>query len=305
MAALGAWLMWVGWLCGLLAVLNWWKAETHRVAVRTALLPEPGKTEKRDSDQLPAWLLRAASTLADRAQMLTLGGDLERWNRLLVLAGRPRGLTAPLFGGLRLLFVAIGLIWGNLLGLLGLPFFTPILLAAAGYFGPVLWLQGRARTRQSQIGRALPDFLDTVACALEAGGVGLDQAMERALPYFSGPLAEELQRLLQEVSLGTPRREALQRLLDRTACRELELLVQALIQAETIGAPLAGAFSIQAESIRVHRAQSARETAARIETKLTGVGTLVLAPISLLFILALLALNLFYNPAFDGWRSLW
>jgi tight adherence protein C len=306
MSALGLLLMWSGWGFGLAAVLTWWKAERHRVAVRSSLLPDQEKTlQPVRPKKLPAWLLRAAESMADRAGSLTLSGDLERWERQLILAGRPYELTASVFSGLRLVLVAFGLLGGNLLALLGFPFVTPVLLSAAGYFGPVLWLQGRAQARQARIGKALPDFLDTVACALEAGGVGLDQAVERTLPYFDGPLSEELGRYQQEIALGTPRRQALERLLNRTACRELEILVQALIQAETIGAPVAQAFNIQAEAIRTQRAQTARDAAAKAETKLTSVGTLVLAPISLVFILALLVLNLFYNPAFSGWRSMW
>lgn len=313
-------LLWGGWLCGLLALLTWWKAEKHRVAVRTALMrardgpgnreppcgpPTKAHVQVARTPALPGWLLRAADSLADRAGNLTLGGDLERWERLLTLAGRPYWLTAHLLGGLRLVATTAGLIFGNLLSLIGFPLLTPVILAGAGYFGPLLWLQGRARERQARIGRSLPDFLDTVACALEAGGLGLDQALERAVIHFEGPLPEEIGRLLQETALGMPRRLALQGLLDRTACRELELLAQALMQAEAIGAPVARAFGIQAEAIRSYRAQGAREAAARVESKLTGIGTLVLAPISLLFILALLVLNLFYNPAFTGWRSMW
>lgn len=306
MALIGAALLWGGWICGLLAVLTWWMGEKHRVAVRTALLPGPPETQARsDRQELPGWLMRSAEALAERAGSLTLSGDADHWERLLVLAGRPFNLTAPLFGGVRLVLVTGGLVGGNLLALLGVPWVTPILLALGGYFWPVIWLRGRLQTRQSHIGKALPDFLDTVACALEAGGLGLDQAIERTLVYFHGPLAEEFGRVQQETALGMPRREALQRLLDRTACHELELLVQALIQAESIGAPVARAFGIQAEAIRTQRAQTARDAAAKAESKLTGVGTLVLAPISLVFILALLALNLFFNPAFSGWKSAW
>lgn len=305
MAMLGGALLWGGWLCGLLAFLAWRKAELHRVAVRTALLPGKEKPEGKSARRLPNWLLQAAESLSERGAALALSGDRERWERLLVLAGYPYALTAPLFAGLRLVLVTAGLIGGNLLVFLGLPPLTPVLLSVAAYFGPALWLRGRARSRQAQIARVLPDFLDTVACTLEAGGVGLDQALGRVAAYFDGPLAEELRRVQQELALGVPRREALQGLLRRTDCRELELLVQALVQAETIGSPVAEAFNIQAEAIRTHRAQNAREQAAKVESKLTGISTLLLAPISLAFILALLVLNLVYNPAFSGWRSVW
>ena len=168
---------------------------------------------------------------------------------------------------------------------------------------PALWLQTRARERQRQIGRDLPDFLDAVACALQAGGLGLDQAMERVVQFTKGPLHDEIDLLLQEMALGVPRREALTRLEQRTDCRELHLVVQALAQADRVGASVSGAFRIQAESVRNYRSQRAREAAARMESVLTGFSG-VLGLLALLFILALLVLNVLYNPAFAGWRSM-
>lgn len=299
-------LLWGGWLCGLLSLLAWWKADRRRTKVRAALVPAGGAGHRhQQGPTLPAWLIRLAEQLAGRGAALALSGDDERLDRLLTLAGRPYHLTPQLFTGCRLLLATAGLLVGNLLGLLGLPFLTPVLLAAAGYWGPSLWLKGRADERQRQIGRALPDFMDTVACALEAGGLSLEQALAKTAEYFRGPLGEELARVQQELALGAARQAALKGLLDRTDCRELDLLVQALLQAEGIGAPVARAFSIQAESLRNMRGQAAREAAARAESKLTVIGTLVLAPVSLLFILALMVLNLFYNPAFSGFRSMW
>lgn len=304
MATVAGVLLWTGWVCALGSLLCWWAAERRRVAVWAPLNPAE-KVAAAKVKRLPAWLQRAAESLAERAAQMSFSGDMGQWERLLALAGRPYELTAPVFVGLRLVLVAAGLIFGNLLAFLGLGLIVPIGLALAGYFGPVLWLRSRAAGRQAAIGRALPDFLDTVACALEAGALGLDQALERVVPHFDGPLAEELGLMLSQQRLGTPRQQALVGLLQRTECRELELVIQALLQAERIGAPVADAFRIQADSVRTYRAQRARETAARVETKLTGIGTVVLAPISLLFILGLLVLNVIYNPAFGGWRSVW
>ena len=302
MALLGAVCLWSGWSCGLLALLCWRRAEKHRGAVRTALCPAPGAVKKAEA-RLPAWLLRMADALAGRAAGLSLTGDRQCWQRTLTLAGRPYGLDARLFGGLRLVSVTAAVLAGNLLLVLGI---TPVLaigLIVGSYFVPALWLQTRARERQRQIGRDLPDFLDAVACALQAGGLGLDQAMERVVQFTKGPLHDEIDLLLQEMALGVPRREALTRLEQRTDCRELHLVVQALAQADRVGASVSGAFRIQAESVRNYRSQRAREAAARMESVLTGFSG-VLGLLALLFILALLVLNVLYNPAFAGWRSM-
>lgn len=81
----------LGWLCGLLALLAWWKAEKHRVAVRTALQAEEPTEATEEKPQLPSWLLRAAESMASRSGRMMLSGDQKRWERLLVLAGTPTG----------------------------------------------------------------------------------------------------------------------------------------------------------------------------------------------------------------------
>lgn len=303
MALMGSLALWGGWACGLYSLLLWWRAERHRVTVRTTLLPPTTKASAPER-RLPALLLRMADGLADRAAGLALAGDRQKWEHTLSLAGRPYGLTVRLFGGVRLVLVLAALIAGNLLLALG---FSPVvlpLLVIAGYMGPAVWLKGKAQTRQAEIGRQLPDLLDTVACTLEAGGLGLDQAMERVAGHFRGPLYDEVRSLLAEIGLGVPRREAMEHMRQRTACRELDAVLRALVQADVVGASVVTAFTLQAESIRTYRAQRAREVAARVETSLLCFGG-VLGFLSLLFILALLVLNYLYNPAFAGWRSMW
>ena len=63
---------------------------------------------------------------------------------------------------------------------------------------------------------ALPDTLDQMTIAVEAG-LGFDAAMAKAARGGKGPLAEELIRVLQDMSIGRTRRESFVELERRTS----------------------------------------------------------------------------------------
>ena len=67
------------------------------------------------------------------------------------------------------------------------------------YFLPdlLLYSRGQERSRRSQL--ELPDTLDQMTIAVEAG-LGFESAMARAGANGKGPLAEELVRTLQDIA---------------------------------------------------------------------------------------------------------
>lgn len=140
-------------------------------------------------------------------------------------------------------------------------------LGVLGSFVPDLILDARARRRQNEIGRDLPEALDLLAITVEAG-LGLEQAVEVVLENLTGPLAEELGRMLREIELGVSRRGALTALRDRTDVEELSAFVVALIQADQTGAAIAGVLKVQADQVRLKRRQKAREKAAQTPVKI-------------------------------------
>jgi hypothetical protein len=64
-----------------------------------------------------------------------------------------------------------------------------------GYFTPDLLLYSRGQERQDAIDKALPDTLDQMTIAVEAG-MGFDGAMARVAENGKGVLAEELTRMV-------------------------------------------------------------------------------------------------------------
>jgi tight adherence protein C len=193
-------------------------------------------------------------------------------NRLLNAAGRPFALTADEFVVLRYAFgVAAGAV-AVLPGLLRLTSLTTsaVLIALAaliGYFAPLVYVRSVAGRRRTAIARALPDALDLLQIAVEAG-LSLEAAMTRVAAKHRSPLAEEFTRVLQETRLGRPRLEALEEMVVRCQVEDLSSFVQAVIQSQQLGTPIATILRIQAAEIRQRRLVKAQLTGARASLKM-------------------------------------
>jgi tight adherence protein C len=161
-----------------------------------------------------------------------------------------------------------------------------LITAAAGYYGPVLYVENRRRRRREALLKPFPNALDLLVSSVEAG-LGLDAAlrcvateMETAAPL----LAHELQRTNQEFTAGVPRLEALRRLDDRTGLTEMTSLVNVLVQAERYGTGVGRALRAHADLTRHKRMLAAEGRAARVAPKLTIVTVVLIMP-SLLTVL--------------------
>lgn len=150
---------------------------------------------------------------------------------------------------------------------LGPVFLWAIMGGTIGYFLPDLWVARKGEARQEEIRRTLPETIDLMAIAVQAG-MGLEGAVDLVARKLPGPLGEELHRMLQEIQLGSSRRQALQKLRDRTEIGELSTFAMALIQADTIGSPVSEVLQTHASEMRLLRRQRARETAAKLPVKL-------------------------------------
>ena len=127
--------------------------------------------------------------------------------------------------------------------------------------------RARGRTRQADIERAFPSVLDQLTICVEAG-LGLDAAIARSAETGSGPLAEELSRVLQDVRLGASRQEALEALVARTDVLDIRHFVVAIGQANRYGVAVADALRAQALDARQRRTARAEERAQKMSVKL-------------------------------------
>lgn len=190
----------------------------------------------------------------------------------LELAGKPNNWGAAEFSGVR---IFAGLILGVLIFLITLvsqqPFVTSMaasgLFAAIGFFLPLLWLRSKTRSRQDEIVKSLPDALDLLTITVEAG-MGFDGAIQKVAEKWSNELSKGFSKVVQEMRLGIPRREAL-RNMDRTmGVPDVTTFVAAIIQAETLGVSIAKILRVQSEQMRVKRRQRAEEKANQAPIKM-------------------------------------
>jgi tight adherence protein C len=142
-----------------------------------------------------------------------------------------------------------------------------VLLPAMGFMFPSVRLQRKIRTRAEAIFKDLPDIVDMLAIAVEAGS-GFESALHIVCENFDSPLTEELSTALQEMEFGLPRKQALQQLRDRVDIDVVRTLVLALLQADALGIPIGRVLKSQATEVRARRRAWAREKAAKLPIKI-------------------------------------
>ncbi len=139
--------------------------------------------------------------------------------------------------------------------------------AALGYFFPLLWIRSKISRRQDGIIKALPDALDLLTIAVEAG-LGFDQAMGKVYEKWDNDLAIAFGRVLREIQLGKLRREALRDMSDRMGVPDVTSFVAAVIQADQLGVSMTKILRVQSDQMRVKRRQRAQEKAHQAPVKM-------------------------------------
>ncbi len=142
-----------------------------------------------------------------------------------------------------------------------------LLLPMMGYMLPQARLKRAIRTRADAIFKDLPDIVDMLAIAVEAGS-GFEAALSIVCQNFASPLTDELSTALQEMELGLPRKQSLQQLRDRVDIDVVRTLILALLQADALGIPIGRVLKSQAIEVRARRRAWAREKAAKLPIKI-------------------------------------
>ena len=156
--------------------------------------------------------------------------------------------------------------------------------AAAVAVMPLYWLRLRLMGRKKAILKALPDAVDLIVTTVEAG-MSLDGALAEVGGQTRGPLGEELKLAIRETALGRSRRDALQRLNERTDVPELRTFIQSIIQAEQTGIPIGQVLRTQAQQVRLKKRQRAEAEAQRAPVKMVVVLVTMVLPSMLLMVM--------------------
>ncbi len=212
----------------------------------------------------------------------------------LTHAGRPWRLNAEQFLGLQVLAGLSGAIAGLYVTLLLLrsagAAIVPLLTLIGAYM-PLYWLRSRAAERQRTIGQEMPEALEILSISVQAG-LGFDSAVGHLVERRSGPLAEELDRFLRELRVGVPRRLAFEQLVTRNPSDELQVVVNALAQAQELGVPIADTLDEQADEMRERRIRRAREEGGKASPKISLVTAMIIAPSAMLLMAAVVAFHI-------------
>lgn len=189
---------------------------------------------------------------------LTLAGDPFSLSTFLIIWGAAIVLLPAIY----LLLVRIG---GGGFGAMQWLVLTAVIVL--GSYVPNVWLKAKAKQRQKNILKSLPDAIDLLTTSVEAG-LGIDAALGQVGEKVKGPIAVELRRVLREMAMGSARRDALRAFADRTQLTDIQQFVNAVVQAEQMGVTLGQVIRVQADQMRVKRRQRAQEQAYKAPVKM-------------------------------------
>lgn len=222
-----------------------------------------------------AQTLEKAAPLLSRPVMPTNVEEQSKLRSKLVSAGYRRESAPVLFLACKTLGGLAGCALASLYAMGANKEFGDVVYWAVGGLGvgfilPQFWLSSVIRKRTEAIRNGMPDSLDLMVVAVEAG-LGLDAAILRVSDEMGNvhpALAEEFQIATVETQMGVPRSEALMKMAERTAVQEMKALVAVIVQAEKLGTSIAKALRNQAEALRTKRRQKAEERAQKTAVKL-------------------------------------
>jgi len=121
--------------------------------------------------------------------------------------------------------------------LIGKMLFAVVAAVIAGLF-PLMMVMRLRRKRMGLFAEQLPDALDLIRAALQAGH-GFLSALQVVAEEFPDPIAAELTEVAEEIRLGLTVREALQHLVERMEDPNLPILATGVVITQEVGGNLA------------------------------------------------------------------
>lgn len=228
------------------------------------------------------------------SRLIDTPGRRSRFETALARAGFPGGWTVDQLLSIKVLatfFTAILMILMWMANPGGGVLLFGVALTVGVFFLPELLLYNTALKRREQVDLGLPDTLDQMSIAVQAG-LGFDSAMLRVARNGKGVLAEELVRTMQDIQVGQTRRNAYEDLARRTGSTPLRRFTRTIIQAEAYGIPLADVLNAQADELRITRRQNAERKAMEIPVKVVFPLILCILPVIFIVIMGPAAINI-------------
>lgn len=208
---------------------------------------------------------------------------------LLAQAGLEHILTPGQWRGLRL---AAALALAGLAGAGALtlaPAGTTALQGAVagllvGWLVPGQWLERRRRERQAALRSALPGLVDHLNLGL-AGGLNIRQSIALAAQADDGPLAQLLRQIDSALAVGASLHAAVQGALTGVEPGPVRLVLEGLVDAETLGTQYREALQEQSRFVQAMDRQEMQQRLNALPLKLMVVSLVFFMPA--VFIVAL------------------
>ena len=236
----------------------------------------------------------AMERLGARLRDLHRSGMVVSLSKKIRSAGSPRGWTVERVLAAKLIG-AVGLGGLMVLRFAGSPSpFNGVLVVGAGLFGYFLpdgLLDAKVNARQDAVRREVASVIDQLAVMVRAG-LSIDAAVVRIAQSGQGALADELQRVVQDMRVGVGRLDALAAMAERVDIPELRGFVAALTQADRLGVPVSDTLRVQAEEMRVKQQQAAEEQAMKLPVKILFPMVLCILPVLFIVLLGPSALRI-------------
>lgn len=163
--------------------------------------------------------------------------------------------------------------------------------AVIAFIIPLSFIRTKGDQRRKKVKRSLPDFLDLLYVSVEAG-LAFDMALKKTIDKMPGPLSEEVNKALEEMSRGRNRQDALRGMAGRTGVEELSYFVTSIIQTEQLGSNIANMLKIQSTTMRQKRRQRAEEAAMKLSVKMLFPLVFFIFPSLFIVILGPAAINI-------------
>jgi tight adherence protein C len=232
----------------------------------TAGMPEEGEARKK----------REFKIIQRVGDLMPVSTDESSMTRtMLTHAGYRSDNAVKIYYGIRLLSTAgmalLGLTLRNVVSdSPSIHVIFPLGMALGGFILPNFMLEKKIKKRLETLRLALPDALDLMVIAVEAG-LGLDQAIQYVATELRNAhkeLTEEFVQTNLEMRAGKRRMDALKNLGERAGEPELKKLTAILIQNDRFGTSIAESLRQHSDYMRVRRRQEAEERAAKVGVKL-------------------------------------
>ncbi len=178
--------------------------------------------------------------------------------------------------------------------------FAVLMAIAAGYIGPEFILRSKIGKVKDEIVRLLPDAVDLLGLCVNAGldfMMALKWVVEKSADSV---IIREMNNILQEISVGKPRRDALRDMAKKYELPDLSTFARTLIQADKMGTSVSEALNILSEDMRMARFRRGEAMALKAPLKMLVPLLFFIFPVVFILVGAPIFLDFVMNNPMSG-----